>query len=116
MNKSPMEIRCEEMASKDYFNEPVFIEWCIREKTQLFYPMHYGDLTTVVGAMIRRAHLRGLKAALDLPEVKQLVDSLKQIAGQHETFICDDELDCKMTAEEALKSWQSFISGGDGNG
>lgn len=31
------------------------------------------------------------------------IDSLKQIAGQHETYVCDDELDCKMTAEEALK-------------
>lgn len=40
-------------------------------------------------------------------EVRELVDALKQIAGKHELYQCDDQLDCQMVAEEALTKFEA---------
>lgn len=43
----------------DVYKDPIFATWEAEPKSDNVKKMHYGDLTTVVGAMIRRAFERG---------------------------------------------------------
>lgn len=82
MNKSPMEIKCEEL-------------WEQRKET-LLGVQYKSD---------RENFQAGFKAALELPEIKQLVEALESIADNRRTVPAFGLI---MDAEEALKAWKSF--------
>lgn len=99
MNKSPMEVKMEELV--DAF-----------ENTAEFDAIIDFPLTSVTNGF-----RNGFKAALDLPEVKALESTLRRIMEIGKRDMSNIKYDTYFDeAKEALKSWQSFISGGDGNG